>query len=44
MSKLVEKFLDDIRDQCVDGMSKENQEGYDFAVESALERLVERND
>ncbi len=39
--KLVEKFLDDIRSQCVDGMSKENREGYDFAVESALTALKE---
>lgn len=34
--KLLEKQLNDIRNQCIDEMSKENIEGYDYAVETVL--------
>ena len=34
--KLLEKQLSDVRNQCIDGMSKENMEGYDYAVETVL--------
>ena len=37
--KLLEKQLKDIREQCIDNMSTDNLDGYDYAVETALSMI-----
>ena len=39
--KLLEKMLKEIRDQSCDNMTKENLDGYDYAVEAALNGIKE---
>lgn len=39
--KLLEKVLKDIRDQSCDNMTKENLDGYDYAVEATLNGIKE---
>ena len=37
--KILEKMLKDIRDQSCENMTKENLDGYDYAVETALSMI-----
>ena len=37
--KLLEKMMKDIRDQSCENMTKENLDGYDYAVETALSMI-----
>lgn len=37
--KLLEKQLKDIREQCIDNMSTDNLDGYDYAVKTALNMI-----
>lgn len=37
--KLLGKMLKDIRDQSIENMTKENLDGYDYAVETALSMI-----
>lgn len=37
--KILEKMLNDIRDQSCENMTKENLDGYDYAVETALSMI-----
>lgn len=39
--KLLEKMLKEMRDQSCDNMTKENLDGYDYAVEVALNGIKE---
>lgn len=39
--KLLETMLKDIREQSCDNMTKENLDGYDYAVEAALNGIKE---
>lgn len=36
ISKLLEKELKDVREQCTDNMNRDNLDGYDYAVQTTL--------